>query len=173
MLLTCVIDLTDVYLGHCSKGPHCPYIHDPAKVAICPAYMATGTCPAGSNCDLSHHVTAERVPACVHFQHGRCSKADCRYAHVLVSPGNGDICRRFAINGYCEKGAQCGERHVFECPDYASTGTCSRKKCRLRHVDRAGQIRKHVARAGPSPATESKGTTSDVSSDEARGPGRQ
>ena len=47
--------------------------------------------------------------------------------------------------GYCGSGANCSERHVYECPDYANTGTCRNRKCRLPHVDRAGQIRKHSA----------------------------
>ncbi|RLM00699.1 hypothetical protein CFD26_106490 [Aspergillus turcosus] len=46
---------------------------------------------------------------------------------------------------YCDKGAECEERHVHECPDYAATGVCNRKRCRLPHVDRAGQIRKNAA----------------------------
>ena len=54
------------------------------------------------------------------------------------------ICRNFAVLGYCSAGDSCAERHVFECPDYASTGTCRRPDCRLPHVDRAGQIRQHT-----------------------------
>lgn len=55
------------------------------------------------------------------------------------------MCRAFATLGYCAAGAACTERHVHECPDYANTGTCGRKRCRLPHVDRAGQIRKNAA----------------------------
>ena len=54
------------------------------------------------------------------------------------------ICRNFAVLGYCSAGDSCAGRHVFECPDYASTGTCRRHDCRLPHVDRAGQIRQHT-----------------------------
>ncbi|KAI9787374.1 MAG: hypothetical protein M1816_007507 [Peltula sp. TS41687] len=132
--------------GSCSKGPLCPYIHDPNKVAICKAYLQSGTCPAGSSCDLSHDPTPERVPACVHFLRGKCSNANCRYAHVRVNPG-APVCRAFASLGFCERGATCTERHVFECPDYANKGSCNNKKCRLPHVDRAGQIRKIAANA--------------------------
>jgi hypothetical protein len=39
----------------------------------------------------------------------------------------------------------CEERHVHECPDYANSGVCKKKHCRLPHVDRAGQIRKNAA----------------------------
>lgn len=80
----------------------------------------------------------------MHFLRGRCSNPDCRYAHIRVTPG-APVCRAFATLGYCEKGAECGERHVHECPDYANTGVCNKKRCRLPHVDRAGQIRKKIA----------------------------
>lgn len=77
---------------------------------------------------------------------GRCSNDNCRYAHIRTTPG-APVCREFATLGYCEKGAQCEERHVHECPDYANTGVCQKKRCQLPHVDRAGQIRKAAAAA--------------------------
>ena len=55
------------------------------------------------------------------------------------------VCKDFAVLGYCGKGRSCTERHVHECPNYTNTGTCHNKKCRLPHVDRAGQIRKRDA----------------------------
>ena len=85
------------------------------------------------------------MPACLHFLRGRCSKASCRYAHVRVNPA-APICRSFASLGYCSQGALCKERHMIECPDYASTGDCRSKNCRLPHVDRAAQIRQHIAK---------------------------
>ena len=86
----------------------------------------------------------------MHFLRGRCSNPECRYAHVHVTPG-APVCRDFATLGYCEKGAACEERHVHECPDYANTGVCNKKRCPLPHVDRAGQIRKMAAnKPGPS-----------------------
>lgn len=63
-----------------------------------------------------------------------------------MNPG-APVCRPFASLGFCERGATCTERHIFECPDYANTGICNNKKCRLPHVDRAGQIRKIAANA--------------------------
>lgn len=131
-------------LGACPKGPSCPYVHNPNKVAICKDYLQTGACSAGESCDLSHEATPERVPACLHFLRGNCSNDQCRYAHVRVNP-TAPVCRPFASLGFCEKGASCGDRHVFECPDYARSGTCNNKKCRLPHVDRAGQLRKMEA----------------------------
>ena len=108
---------------------------------MCTVFLQTGTCPAGSSCDLSHEPAPERVPACVHFVRGHCSNDQCRYAHVRVNPGAA-VCERFANYGYCEAGATCEKRHVHECPDYANAGACNNKKCRLPHIDRAGQIRK-------------------------------
>lgn len=99
----------------------------------------------------------------MHFLRGRCSNPECRYAHVRVTPG-APVCRDFATLGYCEKGAACEERHVHECPDYANTGVCNKKRCLLPHVDRAGQIRKITAnKAGPSP---SEDDDADLSSEE-------
>lgn len=122
----------------------CLYIHDPAKVAMCKDFLQTGECVAGDSCDLSHEPMPERVPACLHFLRGKCSHPSCRYAHVRVNP-SAPVCKDFAVLGYCSKGADCSERHVHECPDYANTGACRKQKCHLPHVDRAGQIRKHAA----------------------------
>jgi len=57
------------------------------------------------------------------------------------------VCRPFATLGYCEKGADCFDRHVLECPDYTNSGICKSERCRLPHVDRAGQLRKNAATA--------------------------
>ncbi|KAJ5999981.1 hypothetical protein N7481_000390 [Penicillium waksmanii] len=130
--------------GTCYKGPSCLYTHDPSKVAICKDFLQTGECPAGNSCDLSHEPSPHRSPFCMHFLRGRCSNPSCRYAHIRVTPG-APVCRAFATLGYCEKGAECAERHVHECPDYANSGVCHKKRCKLPHVDRAGQIRKAAA----------------------------
>ncbi|KAJ5887278.1 hypothetical protein N7504_011325 [Penicillium tannophilum] len=132
--------------GACYKGPSCLFTHDPSKVAICKDFLQTGKCSAGISCDLSHEPSPHRSPTCVHFMKGRCSNDNCRYAHIRTTPG-APVCREFATLGYCEKGAQCEERHVHECPDYANTGVCQKKRCQLPHVDRAGQIRKAAAAA--------------------------
>ncbi|KAJ5555709.1 hypothetical protein N7535_008143 [Penicillium sp. DV-2018c] len=133
-------------LGTCYKGPNCPFIHDPTKVAICKDFLMTGKCAAGTSCDLSHEPSPHRSPACMHFLRGRCANPECRYSHVRVTPG-APVCRAFATLGYCEKGETCEEKHVHECPDYANTGACDKKRCKLPHVDRAGQIRKAAAAA--------------------------
>ena len=55
------------------------------------------------------------------------------------------VCRKFSVFGYCSNGALCDQRHVHECPDWSNTGSCHSKRCRLPHVDRAGQIRRQTA----------------------------
>lgn len=140
-------------------------MHDPAKVGICQKYLLNGQCRLGLNCDLSHQSTPERVPTCVHFLHGRCSKADCRYAHVHIDQSIQTICRAFAILGFCSRGAFCKERHAFECPDHAATGSCTVKKCRLRHVDRAGQIRQQAFTRSSCESIPDAEDNSDLSSD--------
>lgn len=160
----------NLILGYCDKGPACPYIHDPSAVAICLSYLQRGNCPSGDNCDLSHDPTPERVPACLHFLRGKCRNDPCRYAHIRVNP-SAPVCRDFAILGYCGKGANCDDRHVHECPDYAKTGMCYNEQCALPHVDRAGQIRKYAANNIGSDSKKStvesqRETESDLTSDE-------
>lgn len=151
--------------GTCYKGPMCLYVHDPNKVAICKDFLQTGQCSAGESCDLSHEPSPHRSPTCMHFLRGRCSNPECRYAHIRVTPG-APVCRAFATLGYCEKGAECEERHVHECPDYANTGVCHKKRCKLPHVDRAGQIRKAAAAAASKAESGEREDESDMSSGE-------
>jgi hypothetical protein len=82
-----------------------------------------------------------------------------------VTPG-APVCRDFATLGYCEKGDTCDQRHVHECPDYANSGVCNKKRCRLPHVDRAGQIRKNTAAANKADASNDEEEESDASSEE-------
>ncbi|KAJ5591895.1 uncharacterized protein N7459_002264 [Penicillium hispanicum] len=151
--------------GTCYKGPSCLYVHDPSKVAICKDFLQTGQCSAGTSCDLSHEPSPHRSPACMHFLRGRCSNPECRYAHIRVTPG-APVCRDFATLGYCEKGSECEERHVHECPDYANSGVCHKKRCKLPHVDRAGQIRKAAAAAASKAELADREDESDPSSEE-------
>ncbi|CAG7924488.1 unnamed protein product [Penicillium olsonii] len=148
--------------GTCYKGPTCLFTHDPSKVAICKDFLQTGQCAAGSSCDLSHEPSSHRSPACMHFLRGRCANPECRYAHIRVTPG-APVCRAFATLGYCDKGDSCEEKHVHECPDYANSGACNKKRCQLPHVDRAGQIRKAAAAAAAADQGEDE---SDASSEE-------
>lgn len=132
---------------------------------MCKDYLQTGDCPAGDSCDLSHDPSPERVPACLHFLRGKCSNTSCRYAHVRVNP-SAPVCREFAYLGFCGKGAECRERHIHECPDYANTGVCRKQKCHLPHIDRAGQIRKHAANSIDRNTGLGADTDSDIVSDD-------
>lgn len=153
---------TDAFTGTCPYGDRCKYEHDFNKLAICKEYLRTGDCPDGDACDLSHDPTPHRVPACTHFLRGNCTHEQCRYAHVRVNQA-APVCRAFATLGYCDKGADCPERHVIECPDYANTGRCrNAAECRLPHVDRAGVLRKAAAQRAKRGSDEE----SDLSSDE-------
>ena len=137
-----ILKCASFLLGRCAQGSRCLYTHDPSTVALCKAFLHKGLCPAGDFCDLSHDLSPERTPTCLHFLRGRCSNDTCRYAHVGLNPA-AVVCYDFATFGYCKKGAQCSDRHVHECPAYANTGVCNDKKCRLPHPDSAGQIRQH------------------------------
>lgn len=127
-------------IGSCTKGPRCRFIHNPDKVALCKDILKDGQCVNGESCDLSHDMTPERTPNCLHFAKGHCAKADCPYTHSQASPA-APVCRSFGFNGYCEKGANCTERHVFECPDFSNTGRCKVKGCKLPHRERASVLR--------------------------------
>ncbi|KAI8957238.1 hypothetical protein F5Y11DRAFT_340369 [Daldinia sp. FL1419] len=137
---------TFAWTGSCPKGPRCRYIHDASKTAICRDYLLKGKCLQGDDCDLSHDITEERTPLCVHFAKGNCHNASCSYVHAAHSPAD-PVCRSFGIYGYCEKGAQCPDRHVFECPDFSNTGVCKLKGCKRPHIERASVLRKANNRA--------------------------
>ncbi|UKZ59487.1 uncharacterized protein TrAtP1_000788 [Trichoderma atroviride] len=126
--------------GSCSKGPACRYVHDPDKVALCKDFLKDGKCPNGESCDLSHELTPERVPNCLHFAKGQCSRPDCPFTHSKASP-SAPVCAAFGFCGYCDKGADCTDRHVFECPDFSNTGFCKTRGCKLLHRERASVLR--------------------------------
>lgn len=130
-------------LGTCPKAQMCRYIHDASKVAVCRDFLLTGTCPSGESCDLSHELIPARIPHCLHFAKGTCSKEDCPYAHVRVA-SSATVCRAFAIYGFCELGSRCTEKHVYECPDFSNTGSCKIKGCKLPHRIKASVLRKKV-----------------------------
>ncbi|KAK3694746.1 hypothetical protein B0T22DRAFT_80478 [Podospora appendiculata] len=131
--------------GSCAQGPRCRYLHNPEKVAACKDFIQQGDCLNGDSCDLSHDLVPERTPTCLHFVKDNCTKPNCRYAHVKVSPA-APVCRPFGIYGYCEKGASCPDRHAFECPDFSNTGICRSKGCKLPHRERASVLRRANAR---------------------------
>jgi len=145
--------------GSCTTAD-CPFVHDPLKVAVCRDFLQKGSCPSGDFCDLSHELTPERTPICLHFARGNCSNDNCRYTHVRVSP-SALVCRSFGIYGYCEKGASCTERHVNECPDFSNTGTCTTEGCKLLHRHKASVMRNNT-----DPVKQSENMIQDVSSDE-------
>ena len=63
------------------------------------------------------------------------------------------VCRDFAVLGYCEAGIECSKQHVRECPDFAESGECPNKFCKLPHVIRANRTRKHVSAPVPAVVT--------------------
>ncbi|KAM3430766.1 hypothetical protein MY4824_007500 [Beauveria thailandica] len=144
--------------GSCSKGPSCRYQHDPNKVAVCKDFLKEGRCINGEHCDLSHELTMERVPNCLHFAKGNCSNPNCQYSHSAALP-TAPVCEDFVYRGYCGKGGECTERHVYECPAFSNTGTCKTKGCKLPHRERASLLRNQVRQ-------EQDATMQDVSSEE-------
>ncbi len=82
----------------------------------------------------------------MHYANGKCNNPSCSYVHAEHSPTD-PVCRTFGIYGYCEKGARCPARHVFECPDFSNTGVCKLKGCKRPHIERASILRKANKRA--------------------------
>lgn len=141
----------------------CRYVHDHAKVAICKDLLQKGTCAYGDQCDLSHELTPERTPHCVHYAKGTCSKPDCPYTHRVL-PLGAPVCHDFGFYGYCDKGISCSDRHTFECPDFSNNGVCKNKHCKLPHRERASVLRK--ADAAREQATTDGEDGNDLSSDD-------
>ena len=65
------------------------------------------------------------------------------------------VCRDFAVLGYCEAGIECSKQHVRECPDFAESGECPNKFCKLPHVIRANRTRKPAHAPVPAAVTAS------------------
>ncbi|KAI0246711.1 hypothetical protein BJV78DRAFT_1364670 [Lactifluus subvellereus] len=135
--------------GSCNRGLTCAYKHDPAKIAICWPYLQNNCPHTSETCALSHDSNPHRTPLCVHFANaGRCTRANCLYPHVRVGRRDG-VCRDFAVLGYCEAGIECLKQHVRECPDFAESGECPNKFCKLPHVIRANRARKPTSTPVP------------------------
>lgn len=63
------------------------------------------------------------------------------------------VCRDFAVLGYCGAGIECSKQHVRECPDFAESGECPNKRCKLPHVIRANRARKLASASIPAADT--------------------
>lgn len=97
------------------------------------------------------------MPHCQHYP--RCKKGDaCPYTHAQLAE-NAKICKDFVGLGWCEKGKDCTERHVWECPDFEEKGVCNKRGCKLGHVVR----RKGQMSAGAAGGGETEGGNGDAS----------
>ncbi|XP_031803176.1 zinc finger CCCH domain-containing protein 3 isoform X1 [Sarcophilus harrisii] len=135
--------------GKCNRGQHCPYIHDPEKVAVCTRFLR-GTCKkTDGTCPFSHHVSKEKMPVCSYFLKGICNNSNCPYSHVYVSK-KAEVCVDF-LKGYCPMGEKCKKKHMLLCPDFSRKGSCPRGlQCQLLHRPR----KRHNRRSAPPQAPE-------------------
>ncbi|XP_069847634.1 zinc finger CCCH domain-containing protein 3-like [Dipodomys merriami] len=135
--------------GRCNRGEHCPYIHDPEKVAVCTRFLR-GTCKkTDGTCPFSHHVSKEKMPVCSYFLKGICNNSNCPYSHVYVSR-KAEVCKDF-LKGYCPLGTKCKKKHTLLCPDFARSGVCPHgAQCQLLHRNQKRPGRR--ATAPPTPA---------------------
>lgn len=105
------------------------------------------------------------MAACLHFARGNCTNPNCIYSHSQVAAG-APVCRSFGLCGYCDKGTDCDQRHVFECPDFSNTGKCKTKGCKLLHRERASVLRKRQSAVTIRAESDADDDMEDVSSDE-------
>lgn len=133
--------------GQCKNGLSCPYKHDPSKLAICPRILRPNGCPLPSGtCPLSHEPKPERIPHCMHFLStaGNCRNGEsCVYVHPSADvhlTNESQICVDFSDFGWCQKGANCDQRHTWDCPEFLRKGKCDRRGCKLMHVVRVSNI---------------------------------
>nr|XP_030731915.1 zinc finger CCCH domain-containing protein 3 isoform X2 [Globicephala melas] len=136
--------------GRCNRGEHCPYIHDPEKVAVCTRFVR-GTCKkTDGTCPFSHHVSKEKMPVCSYFLKGICSNSNCPYSHVYVSR-KAEVCTDF-LKGYCPLGAKCKKKHTLLCPDFSRRGVCPRgAQCQLLHRNQRHLGRRAATAPAPEP----------------------
>lgn len=138
------------------------YQHDASKIAICWDFLQGKCKNTADTCNLSHDPIPERTPLCLHFSNkGRCHRENCPFPHVNVGARSG-VCRDFAVLGYCENGLNCDKQHVRECPDFAETGTCLTKGCKLPHVIRANRNRKPAVAAASTAAPSGSSSAGNV-----------
>lgn len=123
--------------GKCKRGNQCNFIHDADKIAICTRFLR-GTCKDES-CLFSHKLDPDKMPVCSYFLRGECSRDNCPYRHVKVSQ-SASVCDEF-LQGYCPRGKECTRKHILECEEFITTGSCSKgKSCLLTH--RQGKVTK-------------------------------
>lgn len=121
------------------KGAGCPKIHDFSKTALCPSVLNSKGCRSGMVCRLQHTPTPQTLPSCLYFLENRCGRSECVFSHAK---GNAlsFICPDFAHLGHCEKGFECGLRHLRWCPSFTNAGMCLKTKCSMLHMRQAGSM---------------------------------
>lgn len=117
--------------GECSKALTCHFVHDSAKISLCPLFLADRCSYSSTTCRLSHAPTPCNTPQCKRAPF--CRVASCPYSHADVARES-DLCKDFAEKGWCDKGLECRERHVAGCWEFSKRGTCTTAGCKGPHV---------------------------------------
>ncbi|XP_030875072.1 zinc finger CCCH domain-containing protein 3, partial [Leptonychotes weddellii] len=129
--------------GRCNHGQHCPYIHDPDKVAVCTRFLR-GTCKkTDGTCPFSHHVSKEKplllqtpTPpglSTVALLLGNRAVSEQVTAHVEMP-----VCSYF-LKGICSN-SNCPYSHVYVsrkaevCTDFLKGYCPLGAKCKKKHT---------------------------------------
>ncbi|OZJ01478.1 hypothetical protein BZG36_05527, partial [Bifiguratus adelaidae] len=143
------------FTGTCKNGSSCRYIHDKSHRIMCRKFLQKACPNTAETCPLNHYPTPHIMPHCLKFQRGFYHDPDCLFAHVKVNE-DAPICRDFVYDGYCPRGIECTNRHLWVCPNFWETGTCKKPKCRLPHIRKGVKGKTTHSQASnhrPSPST--------------------
>nr|CDS27042.1 Zinc finger CCCH domain containing protein 3 [Hymenolepis microstoma] len=100
-----------VKTGSCESENTCPLLHNANYLRICPRFLQNICLLGEQRCPLAHVLDPCRIPQCVYFAKGTCSRSNCNFLHIKYHRGT-LACQDFLI-GRCDKGPSCKRRHIW------------------------------------------------------------
>ncbi|VDO03751.1 unnamed protein product [Rodentolepis nana] len=97
--------------GCCESADNCPLLHNSEYLRICPKFLQNICLLGEQRCPLAHVLDPCRIPQCVYFAKGTCSRSNCNFLHIKYPQGT-LACQDFLI-GRCKKGSSCKKRHIW------------------------------------------------------------
>ncbi|WFD23305.1 hypothetical protein MEQU1_001994 [Malassezia equina] len=99
--------------GACLRGERCPFVHDPARRALCPGALKPSWCEQGLECERRH---AKECPDL--REKGACTNATCRLAHPTPRPERSAVPSADTL--FVRDDAAAGEERYFVAVDEAA-----------------------------------------------------